>query len=206
MPSDAMTATKQGRVIVISGPSGTGKTSICNQLLAKMPNAVWSVSATTRPRRKNEIGGDLLPGVQASYEYMTDEKFQTMKDRGEFLETAEYVGHMYGTPRGPVEKATSEGKHVIVEIEVQGGMQVAEKLSDSIRVFILPPTRETLEARLKGRKTESAAQLKKRLAEADGEIAIARDSGCYQYFVVNDDLDESVQEIMDIIRKETEQQ
>ncbi len=204
MPSDVVTTTKQGKVIVISGPSGTGKTSICNQLLARIPHAVWSVSATTRPRRKHEIGGDLLPGVQASYEYLSIEEFQAMDDRGDFLETADYVGHKYGTPRVPVEKAIGEGKHVIVEIEVQGGIQVARRMTDSIRVFVLPPTRETLEARLRGRKTESAAQLKKRLAEADGEIAAARDSGCYQYFVVNDDLDETVRDVLDIIRKETE--
>ncbi len=206
MPSDAVTAVKRGKVVVISGPSGTGKTSICNQLLDKLPNAVWSVSATTRPPRKHEIGGELLPGLQASYDYVSKEEFQAMLDRGEFLESAEYVGHMYGTPRGPVEKALSEGNHVIVEIEVQGGTQVAQQMPESIRVFVLPPTRETLEARLKGRKTESAANLKKRLAQADGEIAVARDSGYYQYFVVNDDLHETVAEIMDIIRKETETQ
>ncbi len=186
---------KKGRLIVISGPSGTGKTSICNELLRRLPNAAWSVSATTRPKRANEADGE-------SYHYVSPEEFAAMKERGAFLETAEFVGNQYGTPAAPVLKAVDQGRFVVLEIEVQGGIQVAQKLPDSIRIFVLPPTRESLMARLEGRKTETEEQLRKRLAEADGEIAAAWESGCYQHFVVNDVLEETVKEVMDIIEKE----
>ena len=182
--------------MVISGPSGTGKTSICNALLVRLANAIWSISATTRQKRSNEKDGE-------NYRFVTGEQFQVMRRRGEFLETAEYVGNFYGTPIKPVEEAVAAGKAVIMEIEVQGGIQVARKVPDSIRIFVLPPTRETLEARLKGRRTESADQQEKRLREADGEIAVARDSGAYQYFVTNDVLENTVNEVIDIIQAET---
>lgn len=205
MPSDTATAPptaasaastdRLGCLIVISGPSGTGKTSICNELLRRLPGARWSVSATTRPRRSNELDGQ-------SYRFVTPAEFQTMRERGEFLETAEYVGHQYGTPLGPVREAIAAGHPIVLEIEVQGGIQVAKKMPESIRIFVLPPTRESLEARLRGRRTESQEQVRKRLAQADGEIAAARDSGCYPYFVINDDLEETVLQVMDIVRKE----
>lgn len=197
MPNDGPTKTAQrtGRLIVISGPSGTGKTSICNQLLKRLPNAVWSISATTRPLRPNEVDGE-------NYSHITSQEFEARKARDEFLETAVYVGNLYGTPAEPARKAIADGKFMILEIEVQGGAQVAARMPDSIRIFVLPPTHETLVARLEGRKTESADQLKRRLAEADGEIAAAQDLGCYQHFVTNDVLNETVADIMDIIDKE----
>ena len=198
MPSDGSIKTlrRTGRLIVISGPSGTGKTSICNELLKRLPGAAWSISATTRPKRSNEVDGE-------NYRFITHEQFEEMRTRGDFLETAEYVGNLYGTPAAPAREAIEAGKYVILEIEVQGGVQVAKAMPDSICVFVLPPTRETLVARLEGRKTESAEQLQKRLAEADGEIAAARDLGCYQYFVTNNILEDTVQQIMAIIEKET---
>ncbi len=197
MPNDdpVKTARRTGRLIVISGPSGTGKTSICNRLLEQLPDAVWSISATTRPKRANEVDGE-------NYRFISPEEFESRRARGDFLETAEYVGNMYGTPAGPAREAVQAGKFMILEIEVQGGVQVAQAMPDSIRVFVLPPTHETLVARLEGRKTESAEQLKRRLAEADGEIAAAQDLGCYQHFVTNDILDETVADIMEIIDKE----
>ncbi|MEE9294768.1 MAG: guanylate kinase [Phycisphaerae bacterium] len=200
MPNDGpvKTARRTGRLIVISGPSGTGKTSICNRLLEQLPDAVWSISATTRPKRPNEVAGE-------NYRFISPEEFEAMRARGEFLETAEYVGNMYGTPAAPAREAVQTGKFMILEIEVQGGVQVAQAMPDSIRVFVLPPTHETLVARLEGRKTESAEQLKRRLAEADGEIAAAQDLGCYQHFVTNDILDETVADIMDIIDKEMQE-
>jgi len=195
MSSESATAVKHGCLVVISGPSGAGKTSICNALLERLPDAMWSISATTRPKRSNEKDDQ-------NYHFITREQFDAMKERGEFLETAEYVGNWYGTPLKPVEEAIALGQCVIMEIEVQGGVQVAKKVPNSIRVFVLPPTRETLEARLKGRKTESEDQQKRRLAEADGEIGFARDSACYQYFVTNDVLEDTVDEVIDIINRE----
>ena len=186
---------KRGCLIVISGPSGAGKTSICKALLEQLPDTVWSVSVTTRPPRVGEVNGK-------SYRFVSRAEFEEMERAGEFLESAEYVGHRYGTPRGPVELALREGRNVVMEIDVQGGVQVARKMPHSARIFVLPPSAESLRARLEGRKTEAAEQLAKRLAEADGEIATARDSGCYPYFVVNDLLDTTVEQVKKIIEQE----
>ncbi len=185
-------ATGKGNLVVISGPSGTGKTSICNLLLERLPQAVWSVSATTRPLRGGEAEG-------SSYEYIEPDDFERRRANGEFLESAEYCGHWYGTPAGPVKRWIEEGKIVITEIDVQGGMQIAKHMPESCRIFVLPPDFESLKARLEGRKTESADIMARRLEKADGEIAIARDSGSYQHFVTNDVLDDTVNEIIGII-------
>ncbi len=189
--------TRRGKLIVISGPSGTGKTSICKALV-QMPDAILSVSATTRPMRPGEING-------RSYEFLSPEEFQRRASAGEFLESAEYLRHWYGTPRGPAEQALAAGKNVVLEIEVQGGMQVAAKMPEAVLIFVLPPNMESLRARLEGRKTEAADQLARRLAEADGEIATARDSGCYKHFVVNDVLEDTIEQVRRIIEKENRQ-
>ncbi|MEK7731682.1 MAG: guanylate kinase [Planctomycetota bacterium] len=188
----------RGCLIVISGPSGAGKTSICKALLAGLPDTVWSVSVTTRPPRPSEVNGD-------SYQFVSRSEFDAKEKAGELLESAEYIGHRYGTPRRPVEEALKAGRNVVMEIDVQGGMQVAKKMPESVRIFVLPPNMESLRARLEGRRTEAAEQLAKRLAEADGEIAIARDSGCYSHFVVNDVLETTVEQVKRIIEQERRQ-
>ena len=187
--------TSGGLLIVISGPSGTGKTSICNALLKDLPDTIWSVSATTRPPREGEVSGQ-------SYEFISPDEFARCKEANEFLECAEYVGHQYGTPRAPVLNALERGQNVVLEIDVQGGMQVAKSMPESVRIFVLPPDQDSLRSRLEGRNTEAKEQMMKRLARADGEITIARDSGCYQHFVVNDVLDKTIEDVKRIIQQE----
>ena len=193
--SGAPTGAGPGKLIVISGPSGAGKTSICKGLLAQFPDAAWSVSVTTRPPRSGESSGE-------SYVFVNREEFERRESAGEFLESAEYVGQRYGTPRLPIEEALSRGRNIIAEIDVQGAIQVAARMPESIRIFVLPPNMESLRARLEGRSTEAGEQLARRLGQADGEIAVARDSGCYPYFVVNDILETTIQEVKRIIAKE----
>ncbi len=183
-----------GKLIVISGPSGTGKTSICEALLEQLPDTVWSVSVTTRRKRSQE--------GSHSYEFVTREEFEARESAGEFLESAEYIGERYGTPLRPIQEALARGQNVVVEIDVQGAIQVAAKVPESVRLFVLPPDMESLRARLEGRKTEAQEQLAKRLAKADGEIAIARDSACYHHFVVNDCLQTTIEQVKSIIQKE----
>ena len=190
-------AARPGRLLVISGPSGAGKTSICRALLQQLPDAVWSVSATTRPMRPGDVNGE-------SYEFLTAEEFTRREAAGEFLESAVYVGQRYGTLRHPVEEALSRGQNVVMEIDVQGGIQVAERMPDSVRVFVLPPSPGSLRMRLEGRQTEGREELARRLAEADGEIAVARDSGCYQHFIVNDVLEDAIAEVKRLILRESE--
>ena len=187
--------TSGGLLIVISGPSGAGKTSICNALLKDLSNTIWSVSATTRPPRDGEISGQ-------SYEFISPDEFARRIEVNEFLEYAQYVGHQYGTPRTPVLSALEHGQHVVLEIDVQGGMQVAKSMPESVRIFVLPPDQDSLRSRLEGRNTEAKEQMMKRLAQADGEIAIARDSECYQHFVVNDVLDKTIEDVKQIIQQE----
>lgn len=187
----------RGGLIVISGPSGAGKSSICKALLEQLPRATWSVSATTRPQRPGDVPGE-------SYEFVSREEFERRRQAGEFLEWAEYCGELYGTPRARVEEAVAAGRNVVLEIDVQGGAQVARQMPASIRIFVLPPDMASLRARLAGRRTEAEAQMRGRLAKADGEIAFARDCGAYDHFVVNDVLDETVATVRRIIEEQTQ--
>lgn len=196
MHNAIMCSNSRGNLLVISGPSGAGKTSICEAILKRLPNARWSVSATTRAKRPTEIDG-------LNYRFITRAEFERMAAAGEFIETTEYLGECYGTPRKPVEEAVARGDIVVLEIDVKGGAQIARTLPDSIRVFVLPPTMETLKARLEGRKTESEELQARRIAQADGEIAFARNEGYYQYFITNDILEDSVQQVLNIVNKET---
>ncbi len=189
--------TARGTLLVISGPSGTGKTSICHALLEQVPETVWSVSVTTRPRRGHEQDGE-------AYHFVDEGRFDELLAEDAFLEHATYLGHRYGTLKAPVEQAVARGQVVVMEIDVQGAAQVAARMPDSLRIFILPPTPETLQARLAGRRTETAELQARRLARADGEIAFARAEGIYQYFITNDILKDSIDEVIGILKQERE--
>lgn len=186
-----------GRLVVISGPSGAGKTSICDGILAALPNSCWSVSMTTRARRGHEIDGK-------AYRFVNQAEFEALERENGFLETTTYLGERYGTPRRPVNEALQSGRIMVLEIDIQGGVAVARQVPEAILVFVLPPTMETLQARLAGRRTESEEIQRRRLEKADGEIAFARNSGLYKYFITNDILQDSIGRVLDIIRRETE--
>ena len=183
---------EKGLLIVFSGPSGVGKDTLLKRLLERYPNIRLSVSATTRSPRSGEENGK-------DYFFMSRERFQELLTQDKMLEHAEYCGNYYGTPSEPIENWLSEGKDVILEIEVQGGAQVLQKRPECVSIFVLPPSIEVLEKRLRSRGTEDEETIQKRLGAAKEEIAKVYQ---YGYAVVNDDLDEAADEIAAILRAE----
>jgi guanylate kinase len=177
-----------GVLLIISGPSGVGKTTICKRLAGRL-DALLSVSATTRPRRDNEIDGQ-------DYHFLSREEFDRRLKDGEFLEHAEvYGGNCYGTLAAPVLQALESGRVVILEIEIEGTLQVLRRFPEALGVYVLPPTAGDLRDRLVGRKKDSAEAIRERLSKADGEIRYAQESGAYPCFVINADIDETVDAI-----------
>lgn len=168
---------KRGTLLVVSGPAGSGKGTVNGILLQNTEKYVFSVSATTRQPRPGEVDGK-------HYFFMTREKFLSLVASDSFLEHAEYVGNYYGTLRSFVEEKLEEGKNVILEIEVQGALQIREKMPEAMLIFLCPPDYATLENRLRGRGTETDEVIRKRLATALEEIKIAAG---YDYLVVNED-------------------
>jgi len=183
---------QQGKVVVISGPSGVGKGTICKQLVRRLDNVCLSISATTRPKAKTEVDGK-------DYYFLPREQFENRIKEGWFLEYAEVFGNFYGTPKDKVDEATAAGKTVILEIDVQGGGQVKAKCPDAVMIFIMPPTTKALVERITGRGRDAADVVQKRLAKADAEIKAA--GNLYEYKIVNDDLEQAINEVMEIIRK-----
>ena len=184
----------RGVLLSVSGPSGVGKTTICKRLVERL-DAFLSVSATTRPRRENEVDG-------RDYHFVSKDEFQRRLERNEFLEHAQvYGGNYYGTPAGPVMEALAAGRVVILEIEIEGTLQAKQRFPELIGVYILPPTAQDLRDRLVGRQKDSAEAIRERLSKADGEIGYAKDCGAYQYFLINDDLDETVERTVEIVRE-----
>ena len=180
---------KQGILLIISGPSGSGKGTIVGQLCEKNDFAL-SISATTRkPREKEEHG--------VHYFFHTREEFEQMKERKELLEWAEFCGNYYGTPRKYVTEQLMQGKNVILEIEVQGASKVRASRPDSVGIFILPPSLEELERRLRNRQTDSPEVIEKRIALAPGEIAHSK---YFDYCVVNDDIGTATDEVYTILK------
>lgn len=185
----------RGLLLIISGPSGVGKTTITRAVEAAIPGAVFSVSATTRPRTPADREG-------RDYHFVTPDQFERMEAAGDFLETAEVFGRRYGTPRRWVEEQLHDGRVVILEIDVVGAEKVKAQAPDAFGLFILPPDEATLLARLRARKREPEDIIQRRFAEAKREIAQARAGGAYERFVVNDDLPRATREATEIVRTE----
>ncbi len=175
----------QGTLIVFSGPSGVGKGSICKRLKEINPNAIVSVSATTRNPREGEVDGK-------DYFFISKEEFEKRIEEDGFLEYDYHFGNYYGTPRDKVEEALNEGKDVILEIEVKGGQIVREKAEQAIFVFVLPPNLQELKRRIENRGTETEEEIHKRLKRAVEELDYIH---LYDYSIVNDDLDLAAQKL-----------
>lgn len=182
----------KGKTFIISGPSGVGKGTIVKALMAERPDVFLSISATTRKPREGEVDG-------VHYRFIDAERFRALIEEDAFLEYAEYVGNFYGTPKRFVDEAMAEGRDVILEIDVQGAMQVSEKRPDAVTIFVVPPSWETLEQRLRDRGTDDEEKLQKRLVRARVELKAA---SSYQYMVINDTVEEAVREVRAIMLAE----
>jgi guanylate kinase len=184
---------RRGLMLVLSSPSGAGKTSIARELLALDENLQMSISATTRPRRPGEVHG-------VDYEFIQPNTFREMIDDEKLIEYAKVFDYYYGTPRYPVEKALASGKDVLFDIDWQGTQQLAEHVgSDLIRVFILPPSTRDLERRLRTRAQDSVSVVDNRMAKAMDEISHYPE---YDYIIVNTVLEESVRNVRSILTSE----
>lgn len=183
---------RKGLLILISGPSGTGKGTVCDLLRQKHPEISYSISATTRQPRPGEQDG-------VNYYFYTKEKFQEMIDQGQLLEWAEVYGNFYGTPKQKVLDRLEAGEDILLEIDTQGALNVMKVMPDGLFIFLLPPSLEELAARLKGRGTETEESLHRRLGAAVDEIKLATK---YRYVVVNDKVEDAQETIAKIIEAE----
>lgn len=183
---------KEGKLVILSGPSGTGKSTIVSQVMQERDDICFSISATTRSPRPGETDG-------REYFFVDEERFQQMIQNDELLEYAQYVSHYYGTPRAFIQEKLSLGMTVILDIEVQGAAQVKEKFPDAISIFVLPPSIDELRSRLQKRGTDSEQVIEARIRRAKEEIAQA---GFYQYMIINDRIENAAREFSSILTAE----
>ena len=186
------TKRRKGKMVIVSGPSGVGKSTICKEAVKRLKNVYFSISVTTRPRSEAEIDGQ-------DYWFISEREFQERIDKGLLLEYAEVFGHLYGTPKDKVDEALQAGKSVILEIDVQGAKQAKRIYRDVVMIFILAPSQKELAERMKLRGREDIEAAQKRLDEAGTEIAAAWQY--YEHMVINDDLQQAVSEVVQIIQQ-----
>ena len=178
------------KLIIITGPSGVGKGTVVKELLDRNKDIWLSISATTRNPRIGEKDGE-------NYYFISDEKFKDMIDKKEFLEWAQFAGNYYGTPLSTVNEKIEKGFIVLLEIEVEGAKQIKEKFPESLSIFLLPPSKEELEKRIRNRGTEKEEAIDRRLSRANYEIA---SSDQFDFVLTNHDVDETVKEVFKIIK------
>ncbi len=176
--------------LALSAPSGTGKTTVARALLDRHEDMLFSISATTRPRRASERDG-------VDYHFVNRDRFESMIADGELLEWAEVHGELYGTPVANLEDAARDGRILLLDIDVQGARQVVAARADTLAIFLLPPSSAVLLARLRGRASEDPAELRRRLATAKGELAVMDQ---FDHVVINDELEAALREIEALIR------
>ena len=182
----------RGLLIVVSGASGTGKGTVCKKILNDLPEVAYSISATTRAPRPGEVDGK-------EYYFLDVDEFKNWIADGKFLEYAEVYGNFYGTPLNKIEERLNRGEDILLEIDVQGALNVKKKCPEGIYIFLLPPSLEELKRRIEGRGTETPESLSRRLKNAVAEIKIGTE---YDYVVVNDTIDNAVAQIKSIIAAE----
>ena len=181
-----------GTIVVVSGPSGVGKTTICRAINERLDNVYLSASVTTREKSETEVDG-------RDYWFITKQQFQQRIEKGLLLEYAEVFGNLYGTPKDTTDQALQVGQTVVLDIDVQGARQVKAVYPKAVMIFILPPEQKDLIERISSRAREDAETAKVRLSKAESEIADARQ--LCQYMVVNDDLEQAIGEVIGIIQK-----
>jgi guanylate kinase len=186
------TDTDDGMLLIISGPSGVGKTTITRGVERSIADSVFSVSATTRARTSADVEG-------VDYHFVSDEVFEGMKAAGEFLETAGIYGKKYGTPKAWVQEQLKRGRLVILEIDVQGAIQVKKQIPDAYSIFVLPPSEQALLQRLHDRKREDGAAIQRRFEAAKQEFATARTCGVYDKFIVNNTVEQAITEAVNAV-------
>ncbi|NOK06467.1 MULTISPECIES: guanylate kinase [Myxococcus] len=187
---NANTVLQPGLLLVLSAPSGAGKTTLAHRLLKETPDAVFSISVTTRrPRGKEREGVD--------YNFVDVATFQSKIERGEFVEWAEVHGHFYGSPQSVVDEARARKSAAIFDIDVQGGQAIKRKHPDAVTIFVLPPSMEELERRLRDRQTDSDETIRRRMLAARSEIE--RGIASYDYVVVNDDFERAYSELRSVV-------
>jgi guanylate kinase len=178
--------------IVLSAPSGAGKTSVAREIFQRLPYLRFAVSLTTRKRRQGEVDGK-------DYRFVAEREFERAREAGELAEWAVVHGNRYGTPRAEIERALEEGSHVLIDVDVQGGEVLMKAYPDAVSIFLLPPSHAAMEARLRGRGTDSAAAIEARLQEAMKELESVEH---YEYVIVNRELEKTVEVFAHIIHAE----
>jgi guanylate kinase len=184
------TKSREGRVVIVSGPSGVGKSTVCREIIKRLNNVYLSVSVTTRPRSEAEVDGQ-------DYRFISEKEFQERIDKGLLLEHAKVFSHFYGTPKDKVVEALEAGKVVILEIDVQGARQAKAVFPDAVMIFILPPSAKDLAERMNHRGREADEAAEERLNGASAEIAVAWQY--YEHMVINEDLQQAVSECVQVI-------